>query len=125
MTTKASLLRRAGILALTLLVGACSSAVGAIVGAETVTCSVSSGSTQTSCTVSRNIPNSDVATVQNECTNNHGTLVTACPTKGLVGCCTQTQSVAGTTVSSETCTYAGTAAQVKSQCSSGTFSTTE
>ena len=78
-----------GLLALLAVLPGCSSAVGAIVGSVTVFCSVSSAGTQTSCVASRNFPSSEQSTLQNDCTKNGGTVVSACPTSGIVGCCTQ------------------------------------
>ena len=110
-------------LLLPLLLPACSSAVSAIVGSVTVVCSVKSGATQTSCVTSRNFPSSEQSTLENDCTKNGGTLVSSCPTSGVIGCCTQSDSAVGTTVEIETCSYSGTASALKAQCS-GTWSTT-
>jgi hypothetical protein len=105
------------------LVPACSSAVSAIVGSITVYCNVASGGTEASCVASRNFPSSEQSTLQSDCTKNGGTVVNACPTSGVVGCCTQSETVAAATVEVETCSYTGSASALKSQCS-GTWSTT-
>jgi hypothetical protein len=102
---------------------ACSNAVTAVVGSVTVICSVHSGSTETSCVISREFPSSEQTTLENDCTGNGGTVVGACPSSGLVGCCTTNETVAAVSVQVETCAYSGTATEVKSQCS-GVFSTT-
>lgn len=100
----------------------CASAISAVVGSVTVFCSVQQGGTQSSCVVSRNFPGNEQSTLEHDCTNQGGTVVSACPATGLVGCCTQYESAAGATVEIETCAYSGTASALKTQCS-GTWST--
>jgi hypothetical protein len=107
------------LLALNLL--GCTSVVGDIVGSITVTCSTTSDAGGGACVITKNAPSSEQSTIQNDCTNEGGKIVTACPTQGLVGCCTQSE----VEVSVESCSYAGNAAELKSECGSGTWSTSE
>lgn len=102
---------------------ACSSVVGDLDGSSAVTCSVRPGSTQASCVISRDIPSSAQGSVENDCTNQGGTVVTECPTDGLAGCCSVPQSADGVTVRIETCAYSGSARDFESRCE-GTYTLT-
>jgi hypothetical protein len=66
----------------------------------------------------------EISSLNTNCTNAMGTVVTACPTADLVGCCTT--KIEGT-YTSETCTYSGTAADGEASCTaqSGTWTTTQ
>ena len=108
-----------GIALATLALLACSNPIGDIVGSVTVYCASTTAAGVTACVISRDLPSSEQSSVQNECTNNGGQIASACPTTGLVGCCTQTEAE----VSVESCYYSGTASELKSQCGSGTWST--
>jgi uncharacterized lipoprotein NlpE involved in copper resistance len=108
-------------LTLMLLVG-CTNALEQIDGSTTVDCSVKEpDGGLLSCVINTNVLTSEETTVQNECTGNKGTLVGSCPTSGLVGCCTETN--AG--VTSEACYYAGVESELKSNCGSGTWTTSQ
>ena len=109
--------------ALVLLAPGCASAVAAIDGSVTVYCAVHTGSTETSCVTTSNVPTSEEGTAQNECTGNGGTLASSCPTSGVVGCCTQTETSVAANVTAQTCFYEGSASALKSQCGSGTWTT--
>ncbi len=56
----------------------------------------------------------------NECANSGGTVVASCPATGLVGCCTIVEA----NLETETCAYSGIASEVRSECGTGTWSTT-
>jgi hypothetical protein len=64
-------------------------------------CSVSTGAT-TACSGTLNVPSADESTYKSDCTKGGGTIVDSCPTKGLIGCCTEKGSSNYSVVS---CTY--------------------
>jgi hypothetical protein len=104
--------------AFALLVG-CSNVVTAVERSVTVVCSVHSAAGEASCLASRNFPSSAETSLENECANSGGTIVDSCPTAALVGCCTQVES----TFSTESCFYTGTVSELRSECGTGTWST--
>jgi hypothetical protein len=87
-------------------------------GAVTVVCDMSSNAT---CTISR-VPASEQSTYESVCTSQGGTVGTACPTTGLLGCCT----VSGNGSALESCVYGADAGNDSFGCmaSGGTWSTT-
>ena len=90
-------------------VPACASAID-LAGTTTVSCA-STDAPMTSCTVITG-PSAGGGTMDSECTSHGGKLVDACPTAGVVGCCTTKQSG----VTTETCSYTGKITEVKTDC---------
>jgi hypothetical protein len=71
----------------------------------------------------KNLPSEDTQSETSACTAESGTIVSSCPSDGLVGCCSYTEA----TIDTEECYYmAGSASEDMSSCSalSGTFTTT-
>jgi hypothetical protein len=95
----------------------CAAAVQAVDGSVTVYCAVHTGSTETSCITTTNVPTSEEGTAENECTGNGGAIAGSCPSSGIIGCCTQTESTIAANVTAETCFCAGTASTLKGECS--------
>ncbi len=77
-----------------------------------------------SCQITRNFPSSSQQSLTNQCTNGGGTVASACPTTGLLGCCTSSFS-GGDTYVSESCYYTGDGAELKRSCGAGTWSATQ
>lgn len=131
---KLKLTLAAALLAVLASVG-CSSSSNSGGSSSGIFCSVVSAGTQVACAGSRDMPATDQQTYKDQCTKNGGTIVNACPTDSLLGCCTR-KGANGYNV--ESCVYgassdagstgdAGTMADMqKQQCSStgGTWSTT-
>jgi hypothetical protein len=81
-------------------------------------CSTSSG-----CLGFKNLTAAQKTAETTACAQQSGTAVSACPSAGLVGCCTQTSSG----VTAEICYYAGTVSDLMTSCASasGTWSATQ
>ncbi|MGO8994454.1 MAG: hypothetical protein ACLQVI_14140 [Polyangiaceae bacterium] len=99
---------------------ACSNTVSSVIGSATLYCNVKTSAGEASCLIQKDVATAEQSTLQNECTSNGGTSASSCPTTGLVGCCTQPEE----NFTLETCYYAGTASQLKTECS-GTWTTTQ